>query len=272
MYNGSGYGGYGGGMYPQQPPNPYADVTRSNERDSCAGCLENTNLVRSESMDITNDPRFFSGNVIDKRLAAFAGLAIVSGLMVQNAIGSSFGMKKDFDFRTVEGWSQAIGFWILTAVLFASMLATYVGVAQPYHTYRLMTAGPAGFETAAAYYLDKNVVAWRHASVKSMLLSLPWFLVSSGFRFVSKFSRDATEAAAPPVEPPLGARVAGTLTWAIYMIFGLTLAYVHREHQHIFQAKYEAMWHGSGMGTVISEVQGMMTPRARSMTLGSVDV
>jgi hypothetical protein len=234
--------------------------------------MEQANFVRSESMDITNDPRFFTDNVIDKRLAAFGGLAIVSGLMVQNAICSSFSMKKDFDFRTIEGWSQAIGFTILTGVLAASMLSTYVGVAQPYHTYRLMTAGPAGFETACAYYLDRNIVAWRHASVKSMLGSLPWFMVSSGFRFVSKFSRDVTKENELPSHAPMAAKIAGTLVWAIYMIMGLVLIYVHREHQTTFQAKYEAMWRGSGMGTVITEVQVAMSPRARSMTLQSVDV
>lgn len=225
--------------------------------------LENSSLVRAESMDLCNDPRFFTDNVIDKRLAAFAGLTVVSGLMVQNAIDQSFGMKKDMNFHTVEGWSQCVGFVVLSGVLFANVLATYIGVAQPYHTYRLMTAGPAGFETAAAYYLNKNIVSFRHASVKLMLLSLPWFMVSSGFRFVPKFARDAVAERPLPDEVPFETRVIGGVVFGSYLIIGISLAYVHREHQAVFQQKYESMWHASGMGTILSQVQHMMSPGPR---------
>lgn len=223
-------------------------------------------------MDITNDPRFFTDNVIDKRLAAFGGLAMVSGLMVQNAIDQSFGMVKDFDMTTIEGWCQMIGFAILTFVLFANAQATYVGVAQPYHTYRLMTAGPTGFEAAASYYLDPNIVAWRHASVKLMLLSLPWFLISSGFRLVVKFSRDATHEPDKDRWTLNDGRISGLIVWATYMIMGIVLAYVHFEHQHVFQTKYETMWHATGMGNMVAQVQDMMAPRSRGRETGPIDV
>merc|ERR1719471_545799 len=107
---------------------------------------------------------------------------------------------------TFDGICQFLGFSLMCLVLFANMLATYVGVAQPYHTYRLMTAGPTGFETAAAYYLNRDIVAWRHLSVKLMLLSMPVFVVSCGFRLLVKFDRDGRMEHELPYDVPLYVR------------------------------------------------------------------
>jgi len=85
----------------------------------------------------------------------------------------------------------------MTFVLFANVIATYVGVAQIYHTYRLETAGPTGFEMATSYYLNPNIVAWRHLAVKCMLNSLPLFLVSTGIRIDVNFDRQAVDHPRP---------------------------------------------------------------------------
>merc|ERR1711879_855913 len=100
---------------------------------------QGTGLVQSESMNMSNDPRFFQSSVLNKRLAAFSGLSVVSGLMVGTS-SDVISMKKDMDLSTFEGVLQLISFSIMTFVLFANILATYVGVAQIYHTYRLETA------------------------------------------------------------------------------------------------------------------------------------
>merc|ERR1712187_198770 len=97
---------------------------------------------------------------------------------------------------TLEGNLQLLSFTIMTFVLFANIIATYVGVAQIYHTYRLETAGPTGFEMATSYYLNPNIVCWRHVAVKCMLNSLPLFLVSTGIRIEVNFERQAG------IEPP----------------------------------------------------------------------
>lgn len=259
------------------PPMYMPRDTRSgtlNFEEACSptvGCFEKTGFARSTSMDLTNDPRFFSDNVIDKRLAAFSGLAVVSGLMVQNAIDQSFDMRKDLDFSTVEGWFQCIGFVMLSFVLFTNMLATYIGVAQPYHTYRLMTAGPAGFETAAAYYLDRNICSWRHAAVRLMLLSLPVFLVSSAFRFVPKFSRVAVHGPQLPQAVPRDALETGICVCIIYGISGIALLLVHRSHQRTFAHKYEIMWHASGMGDITATLQDVMSTRSRNISHDPLD-
>merc|ERR1711920_600969 len=99
----------------------------------------------------------------------------------------------DFD-----GALQMLGFVIMTFVLFANIVATYVGVAQVYHAFRLETAGPTGFEMATSYYLNPNIVSYRHISIKCMLLSLPMFLISTGMRIAVNFDRSADVEFEPP--------------------------------------------------------------------------
>lgn len=256
------------GFVPMVATNGYSTVQQQAPRDDqsqMSHMLEEAKLVKSESMDITNDPRFFTGNVIDKRLAAFAGLSVVSGLMVQNAMDTAFGMKKNMNFTTYDGLFQFVGFTMVCVVLFCNMLAVYVGVAQPYHTYRLMTAGPTGFESAAAYYLHKDVVAWRHLSVKLMLLSLPVFLMSSGFRFIVKFDRDLVEEKDLPTKPPLYARIEGIVCCLLFILVGLALAHIHWRHEEIFKRIYDSMYTSSAVSSIVTQVQQMMTPgRVRS--------
>merc|ERR1712178_46145 len=103
----------------------------------------------------------------------------------------------DMNLSSLEGNLQLLSFTIMTLVLFANIVATYVGVAQIYHGYRLETAGPTGFEMATSYYLNPNIVCWRHLAVKCMLNSLPLFLVSTGIRINVNFERQVTEPVAP---------------------------------------------------------------------------
>merc|ERR1719310_2656338 len=150
------------------------------ETAGVAGMMENLGGVRSDSMDVVNDPRFFQDNVINYRLAAFGGLSVVSGLLTQNCMDQLFDMDKNMQIFTQNhrifhplGILQLLAFIILIMILGMNMLATYVGVAQPYHTIRLMTAGPTGFDTAATYYLNRNIVVFRHMAISCMLASLP---------------------------------------------------------------------------------------------------
>ena len=58
-------------------------------------------------------------------------------------------MKKDMcewykPHKHMDSTCQFIAFILLGVVHFLNIIATYVGVAQPYHTVRLMTAGPTG--------------------------------------------------------------------------------------------------------------------------------
>merc|ERR1719230_405615 len=196
---------------------------------------QTTGLVHSESMDMSNDPRFFQGSVLNKRLAAFSSLSVVSGLMIGTCT-EVISMKKDYDIMSFEGQLQLVSFSIMTFVLFSNVIATYVGVAQIYHTYRLETAGPTGFEMATSYYLNPNIVCWRHLAVKCMLNSLPLFLVSTGIRINVNFERQVPETLDPS---EWSARFLGAVFMALYGFMGLIVWYVHAKHMAVFRERYE---------------------------------
>jgi len=203
-------------------------------------------LVRSTSMDMANDPRFFTENVIDKRLSAFMALATISGLMLGTAVDEVNGMKKDFDYEhfgkdPYDALFQIIGFVIMSLVAFANLISTYVGVAQPYHVYRLRTSGPTGFEAATSYYLNKNITWWRHYAVKCMLQGLPLLFLGTGVRLVVKFDKDAWVGPALPEHIPAAARMVGLGVFALYGCATLLLYYVHWKHTSIFSERYHAM-------------------------------
>jgi len=74
------------------------------------------------------------------------------------------------------------------------IVATIVLSLQLFFTIRLMTAGPTGFEQSKLYYLNPNIVFYRHAAIRLMLNSLWIFMFAAGCRMASKFSDDAVSA------------------------------------------------------------------------------
>ncbi|CAK9108013.1 unnamed protein product [Durusdinium trenchii] len=199
--------------------------------------MENSfGLVQSESMDLQNDPRFFQANVLNKRLAAFSKLGVVSSLMVATCT-HVVSMKKQLNFVTVEGWLRCLSFALMSTVLFLNIIAVYVGIAQTYHTYRLETAGPTGFEIATSYYLNANIVAWRHFAVKCLLNGLTIFLISTGIR-VSVSFEELSEEEIPKISPH-AAHLMGVIVLSCFVVGGLIMHYIHLKHQAVFRANYE---------------------------------
>jgi hypothetical protein len=222
---------------------------------------KSTGLVHSESMDLSNDPRFFQGSVLNKRLAAFSSLSVVSGLMVGTST-AVISMKKDIDLWTLDGQLQSISFGIMTVVLFANVIATYVGVAQVYHSYRLETAGPTGFEMATSYYLNPNIVSFRHLAIKGMLHSLPLYLVSTGMRIQVNFDR----AAVKPLPPPLWfARAIGVFYLCVYIAMGVIVWYLHQKHTAVFRERYSVAKESEL--PYLKHVRGMMSTNRNARPL-----
>merc|ERR1712216_52634 len=158
----------------------------------------------------------------------------MGGLMVGTST-AVISMKKDMDLMTLDGQLQSASFGIMTLVLFANVIATYIGVAQVYHAYRLETAGPTGFEMATSYYLNPNIVSWRHIAIKGMLHSLPLFLISTGMRIQVNFDRVAEK----PMPPPFwAARSIGLFYLAVYVAMGIVVWYLHLKHTAIFRERY----------------------------------
>jgi len=233
-----------------------------------AGMLESTGMVRADSMDVVNDPRFFQDNVINYRLSAFAGLSVISGLLVQNAMDQLFDMDKNMQIFTQNhrifhpnGILQLIAFLILIMILAMNMFAIFVGVAQPYFTIRLMTAGPTGFDTAASFYLNRNIVTFRHAAIRAMLTSLPMYILQMGIRLVVKFDRSTIDEVNPPKTTPMDSRIQGIVFCIIMCLLSLALYWIHLKHFAIFRDRYNQM-HSTVTGHAFTNyMQSMMTPK-----------
>jgi len=218
------------------------------ETSGLVALAERYGLVRADSMDITNDPRFFNDNVLNYRLAAFSGLSVVSALLTQNTMDQLFGMSKVMPiynhytkFLSVNGILQLVSFLLLVLILISNMLATYIGVAQPYHTIRLMTAGPTGFDAAASYYLNRNIVTWRHLAIRLMLQSLPLYIFQMALRLVVKFDRDTSKSPDLPDVTPFHSVMQGIIFCAFMQCLALMLLWVHKKHFSIFRERYEVM-------------------------------
>merc|ERR1719203_2574163 len=67
-------------------------------------------MVRCVSMDLVNDPRFFSSSVIDKRLKALKAFSVVSSLMVTTSVTQLFKLEKEMDLSNLRGQLQLGGF------------------------------------------------------------------------------------------------------------------------------------------------------------------
>jgi len=224
--------------------------------------LEKLGLFRSDSMEMSNDPRFFQGSVLNKRMAAFSGLGIVSGLMV-GFTQSSIRSLSNMDFTTIEGVLYGVGFIISCVGLFANIIATYISVAQVYHVYRLETAGPMGFEMATSYYLNPNVVAWRHLAIKCLLLSLPLFLVSTGIQIEVTMGSQANVPKRPSLKM---ARAWGFSMMGLFFAMGGVVWYIHTIHAWIFRDRYDVAM--ENQSPYMHRVQSMMAS-GRSKRAGS---
>jgi len=202
-------------------------------------------LVPSESMDMVNDPRMMTDNVLNKRLVALSSLALVSTVMTAITGGLIVAQKKDIELATIQGFCQFISLLLLNAILFSNLLATYIGIAQHYFAYRLMTAGPMGYEMASRFYLNPNITFWRHASIRLMLMSLPTFLMAGGLKQMVAFSQDMpggeerfTAANHWTLARVGQVSVLGMVVMICWMLMALALCYADSKHRRVFAEAY----------------------------------
>jgi hypothetical protein len=173
-------------------------IPESDEQNTkLAECAANWGLARDESMDVSNDPRFFAKSVMDKRLGAFKSLTIVSSLMFGTSLKQLFALKKNMNFAKCDHMVGCIAYWqiggfaISVFVAVMCLLSLYVIAHQFFYANRLMTSGPTGFEQASVFYLTRVIVMWRHVAIKALFSSLWWFMVLIGIQLFVKFYKDA---------------------------------------------------------------------------------
>jgi len=169
-----------------------------------AGCISNIGLARDESMDVSNDPRFFASSVMDKRLGAFKSLTIVSSLMFGTSMAQCFKLKKDMNFSDFDPLVGSIAIWQLAGFAISMVVAVmclfslYVIGHQLFYCNRLITSGPTGFEQASVFYLTKVMVMWRHLAIKCLFNGLWAFVFLIGIQLFCKFYKDADKAMDKP--------------------------------------------------------------------------
>lgn len=232
------------GYYPE-----FAGAFDSDTGSAFQKMAASTDLARAESMELNNDPRFFSGSILDKRLGAFKTLKIVAGLMLGTSMGNCFSLKKDMDFRNewpYIGYLQMFGFLSQMCVVFMCMISLYTIAHQLFYTFRLMTSGPCGFEAASMFYLNKTMTMWRHFSIKCLFNGLGMFIFSSGLQLFTKFYKDAyrtqedTSSAVIDVDMNL---ILGTFVFACFTSCACFLCMLRRHHLEAFREQYAACQH-----------------------------
>merc|ERR1712110_485641 len=145
------------------------------------------------------------------------------------------------DFSRPRGWIQLTGFIVQSSILCMDLTSTMVLIHQLLFVFRLLTSGPTGFENAASFYLHKDMIFWRHYSVKVLGLSLALFLVSAGFMLFVLFD----EAGYP--EPkfkdkkliPAAHTAVGVVVLVLFFLQAALLFFVRSRHIAVFQRQYQ---------------------------------
>merc|ERR1712139_434751 len=146
------------------------------------------------------------------------------------------------------------------------LLSLYVIAHQLFYTYRLMTAGPTGFEQASVFYLTRVITIWRHLAIKCLFNGLWAFMVLVGIQLFVKFYKEADgEKKGPHIAWALNLQggtgqnytvvdmhhhhklnmtthaVLGYVAMAIFVANALLLYYIRYQHLKVFRDNYSAI-------------------------------
>lgn len=203
-------------------------------------------LEREGTAELTNDPRFMMENVLDKRLAAFEAIGIVTEILATEAGKQCFEMAADFTWTgplLLFSILQVIGFLIMVAVMFMDLIAVSTLSLQLFFAIRLMTAGPTGFDKSARFYADRRMWLWRERAIFGVKWSVVGFFLSSGIMLCVKFYVEG----APEVEEMserqhdkeyIGHKILAGSILLIFCVMAGCLTNLMVEHQRCFDENY----------------------------------
>jgi len=208
------------------------------------------NLVRTDSLEVTNDPRISMDNVISKRLQAFEKVAVASILLASVSISTILAMEEPG-----EGFIEYAGLFMMNLVFVLNLFCVLIVTTQYYQIFRLMTSGPTGFEMSKSYYLNQNIMTLRHLSTSSFFYSIPIFILSIACMLWTKLRKGHTYLMAIPI---VSMEVAAALFLFIAIkkhgdIFREKYAFLKKHErplavhtQSVHLSAHTAMWGGSG--------------------------
>lgn len=223
-------------------------------------------LFYSESMDLSNDPRFMGDTILDKRLTAFTALSLIASITSGAACDNFFPfLKVAVQYKDLHHpWillrfcMQLLGFGLMTMVLFLNVIATMVFGLQFYYIYRLMTSGPIGFESARGYYKEPELTKYRQTAALGFILGLPMFVMGLGCMMYVR-----VESAVKDND-----QVAHSLSLGIFVCFttmAICLLRISIAHHTLFTKKYRQGI--SGLRPLLQEMEPTprnLTPRGHS--------
>jgi len=190
-------------------------------------------------------------STLDQRVSALQALGVVSTLMSRLAL-SDGGSLEGIEQMLQHGWAEwytfdgvvfQISFFMMSMIAFANLMATYVSVAQSYHTYRLVSTGAVGFEMAKSYYLNPNICNFRHFAIKAMMVSVPALCMACVLRHLVAFDDEAADASheKQSLVTFMHLSASGCFWGVAYCLVGLAMLWLHRKHDLIFKDRYEVI-------------------------------
>lgn len=212
---------------------------------------EGEELERDGTAEITNDPRFFAENVIEKRLAAFEALAVITGIMAEESLKQTFELTKEFAWTgtlLVMSILQLAGFFMMVFVAFLDLVACAVLSLQLFFTIRLFTAGPTGFDKASRFYTDRRMWLWRERAIFGVKWSIVGFVLSTGLMLCVKFYVEgAPEQERAEREGSLhdkeyaGHKILAVVVLTVFTFLSFILYWLGRQHTKCFNECYASV-------------------------------
>lgn len=231
----------------ENQPAPNANVHMPNyaKLDHEANSMEG--FERQGTAEVVNDPRFYTENVIDKRLAAFEALAIVTELLAAEAVKQCFELPADFKivgpcYHVLI--MQIIGFSIMILVLYMATVATAVLSLQLFFAIRLMTAGPTGFDKSASFYTDKRMWLYREKAVFGVKYSIVGFFLSTGFMLYVKIWTEGVSKEEIEKEEEIGRfwhKLFACVTLFVFVCLTVKLFSLVKTHNRCFEDCYSSV-------------------------------
>ncbi|CAE8604080.1 unnamed protein product [Polarella glacialis] len=200
------------------------------------------NLEREGTAELTNDPRFFVENVIEKRLAAFQALAIITAIMAEESGKTLFELSKEFCWegeQIVISLIELAGFFMMAGVFFMDLMACAVLSLQLFYTIRLFTIGQTGFDKASRFYSDRKIWVWRERAISFVKWGIVIFMLSTGFMMSAKFYKDGApesvkEKFKNKSEAAIGNKILAVGTLLVFLDFAWHARRLALDHSETF--------------------------------------
>jgi len=186
-------------------------------------------LIRTESVDVNNDPRIMSDSVISHRLNGFASVVVASMLLCSLAFSAILTLvpaqhgEKGFSVLKL----AALVGNVTTVCL--NLFCTVVVIQQMYLINRIATSGAMGFEMAKSLYLSKTYVMIRHVGISCFYRSIPLFVMTLAVM--------VWEQVCPRNDAPISAIIICTLLILVTCL----MLYVHYLQRTVFHDKLKKM-------------------------------